>query len=472
MSERRSCPHDPSPRPSRTGCSVNGREHTVASSWLGESLLYVLRERLGLPAPRTAASRGSAAPAPCWSTAALSAPAACWRPTPSCRHPHRRGPGGRGPAARRSRRPAGLPRCRRGAVRLLHARPGGGRARPAGPPPRRRRPRGPRGARGQPVPLHRLRACPGGGRAAFATNAGRVGRRLGRGGRRAAGRGGDAAPPRRRVPRPPPRPRRTPRGRRLGDSADRPDGGRQGHRQLRVLADLPSRACCGAAPCAARTPRPGSGPSTRRARPRCRACTPWSLAEDVPGSRPVRHGAPRPAGVRLRGRPLPRRADRGGRRRPPRTARRAAAAIVVDYEVLEPLARPRGGHHGRPAASRRQHLPPHRAAPRRPGRRDRRGRGRGHLRGRPCRTRPSSAPRPAWPSPPATAASTCTSPPSGCTSTATRSPRASACRPTRCACPWRASGGAFGGREDVGLQVHVCLLALVTGRPVKMLYSP
>ncbi|CAN5223214.1 xanthine dehydrogenase subunit D [soil metagenome] len=32
-------------------------------------------------------------------------------------------------------------------------------------------------------------------------------------------------------------------------------------------------------------------------------------------------------------------------------------------------------------------------------------------------------------------------------------------------------GGAFGGREDVSLQIHVCLLALATGRPVKMLYS-
>ena len=32
-------------------------------------------------------------------------------------------------------------------------------------------------------------------------------------------------------------------------------------------------------------------------------------------------------------------------------------------------------------------------------------------------------------------------------------------------------GGAFGGREDVSLQVHVCLLALRTGRPVKMVYS-
>ncbi len=32
-------------------------------------------------------------------------------------------------------------------------------------------------------------------------------------------------------------------------------------------------------------------------------------------------------------------------------------------------------------------------------------------------------------------------------------------------------GGAFGGREDVSLQVHACLLALATRRPVKMLYS-
>jgi xanthine dehydrogenase D subunit len=32
-------------------------------------------------------------------------------------------------------------------------------------------------------------------------------------------------------------------------------------------------------------------------------------------------------------------------------------------------------------------------------------------------------------------------------------------------------GGAFGGREDVTLQVHACLLALQTGRPVKIEYS-
>ncbi len=38
--------------------SVNGREHDVADSWLGESLLYVLRERLGLPGSTNACEQG------------------------------------------------------------------------------------------------------------------------------------------------------------------------------------------------------------------------------------------------------------------------------------------------------------------------------------------------------------------------------------------------------------------------------
>jgi hypothetical protein len=33
-------------------------------------------------------------------------------------------------------------------------------------------------------------------------------------------------------------------------------------------------------------------------------------------------------------------------------------------------------------------------------------------------------------------------------------------------------GGAFGAREDLSMQIHACMLALRTGRPVKMLYSP
>lgn len=32
-------------------------------------------------------------------------------------------------------------------------------------------------------------------------------------------------------------------------------------------------------------------------------------------------------------------------------------------------------------------------------------------------------------------------------------------------------GGAFGGREDLSMQIHACLLALRTGKPVKMVYN-
>lgn len=37
---------------------VNGTTHIVESSWLGESLLYVLRERLGLPGAKNACEQG------------------------------------------------------------------------------------------------------------------------------------------------------------------------------------------------------------------------------------------------------------------------------------------------------------------------------------------------------------------------------------------------------------------------------
>jgi carbon-monoxide dehydrogenase small subunit len=37
---------------------VNGREREVAEAWLGENLLYVLRERLGLPGSKNACEQG------------------------------------------------------------------------------------------------------------------------------------------------------------------------------------------------------------------------------------------------------------------------------------------------------------------------------------------------------------------------------------------------------------------------------
>lgn len=38
--------------------TVNGAQHDVADAWLGESLLYVLRERLGLPGSKGACEQG------------------------------------------------------------------------------------------------------------------------------------------------------------------------------------------------------------------------------------------------------------------------------------------------------------------------------------------------------------------------------------------------------------------------------
>jgi aerobic carbon-monoxide dehydrogenase small subunit len=38
--------------------TVNGTQHHVAGAWLGESLLYVLRERLGLPGAKNACEQG------------------------------------------------------------------------------------------------------------------------------------------------------------------------------------------------------------------------------------------------------------------------------------------------------------------------------------------------------------------------------------------------------------------------------
>ncbi len=38
--------------------SVNGRDHPVHDAWLGESLLWVLRERLGLPGSKNACEQG------------------------------------------------------------------------------------------------------------------------------------------------------------------------------------------------------------------------------------------------------------------------------------------------------------------------------------------------------------------------------------------------------------------------------
>ena len=150
----------------------------------------------------------------------------------------------------------------------------------------------------------------------------------------------------------------------------------------------------------------------------------------------------------------------------PDTARRALEAIVVDYEVLPPLVDADGRAHRRrrstPTAtsSATSWSATATSAPDR-----RRGGRRGHLRGRhagpgvprarvgPGRARRRRRRRPV-----------------GRDAVAARRPRPGRRLPR----PRRPSdvrlhlggvGGAFGAREDVSLQVHVCLLALRTGRP-------
>ena len=42
----------------RVTCTVNGRSHTADGVWEGESLLYLLRERFGLPGSKNACEQG------------------------------------------------------------------------------------------------------------------------------------------------------------------------------------------------------------------------------------------------------------------------------------------------------------------------------------------------------------------------------------------------------------------------------
>jgi carbon-monoxide dehydrogenase small subunit len=49
---------DPPGAPEIYVLRVNGDDHAVADAWLGESLLYVLRERLGFPAAKAGCEQG------------------------------------------------------------------------------------------------------------------------------------------------------------------------------------------------------------------------------------------------------------------------------------------------------------------------------------------------------------------------------------------------------------------------------
>ena len=107
---------------------------------------------------------------------------------------------------------------------------------------------------------------------------------------------------------------------------------------------------------------------------------------------------------------------------------------------------------------------------RRPGLRGRRGRARRATRSA-CRTRRSSARRPAWRSRPRTAASTSTSRRSGCTSTASRSRRAWRCRRSTSGSRWPASAARSAGARTCRSRSTPACSRCARGRPVKMVYG-
>ena len=165
----------------------------------------------------------------------------------------------------------------------------------------------------------------------------------------------------------------------------------------------------------------------------------------------------------------------------PETARRAADAIVVDYDELEPLTDAEAAMApGAPELHPDTPETPRCTAPatscatcasttatptRRPT-----SWSAASTRSA-CRTRPSSGPSRGSRCPTARAASTSTSPPSGCTSTRTRWRESLGLPPEKVRLTLGGVGGAFGGREDLSMQIHACMLALHTGRPVRMVYN-
>jgi hypothetical protein len=134
---------------------VNGVEHEVQDSWIGESLLFVLRERLGLIGAKGACEQGE-----CGSCSVqidgqlvcsclVLAAASIGRPITTVEGLAARG----APTDVQQAYVDG--RCR--PVRVLHPRADHGHPRSARPGGRTHRDADPRGAVGQRLPVHRVR---------------------------------------------------------------------------------------------------------------------------------------------------------------------------------------------------------------------------------------------------------------------------------------------------------------------------
>ena len=142
----------------RLTCTINGEPREVDGLWEGESLLYVLRERLQLPGSKNACEQGECGSCSVYLDGVL----VC-----SCLVAAGQAEGrevvtveGLAARGRAAPGPGGVPRGGRGAVRVLHAGADRRDARPAGAQAVAVGCRDPRGAGRQPVPLHGLREDP------------------------------------------------------------------------------------------------------------------------------------------------------------------------------------------------------------------------------------------------------------------------------------------------------------------------
>ena len=438
---------------------VNGDERE-ADCWEGESLLYrAAREARPARARRTRASRASAARARCCSTACSSARASCSprRPTATTSSRSRASPTATGcTAVQEAFVEAGAVQCGFctpglvvATVDLLEHDPG----------PERRR--DPRGAVGQPLPLHRLRedlrrgaAWP---RGRASVSRGEVTTR-----RPAQGRGR----PHRREPA---AARRRPQGQGRVRVLERPRRARDAlgpHRPqpARARAHPLDRRLRGASRCPASTPcsrtttsparsATGSSSPTSPCSRSTASATSASPSRSSPPSIPSRRAAP-PSSIRVEYEPLePGRPTWSARSRPPSSTpstRRAATATATTRARTSSAAS--SIRHGDPDARGRRHR--HAAST-----------------SSAARIRRSSAPSRGSRCPTARAASTSTSRRSGCTSTARQVAPCLGLPLEQVRIHLAGVGGAFGGREDLSMQIHGALLALHTNRPVKIVYN-
>ena len=411
---------------------VNGRDHEVDDAWIGESLLYVLRERLGLPGAKNACEQGEcgscsvlvdgALVCSCLVLAAAAVDREIVTVEGICRPDAATGALSDVQQAFVDEGAVQCGFCTPGLVMAVHDLLDRG----ADPRPTSR------SARRSPATSAGARAT------------GASWRPCGPPCVRASAATADAGPDcvdhvdreRRRTATPA-------RRRRGGVGDERPPARRrsQGAGRVRLLRPTCGpRACCGARRCARRTRRPASVASTCRhalAIPGVRAVL---TARDVPGASRLRPRAPPTS----RCSPTTSCATTASRwrRSPPTIPRRPAGRAPPSSSTTRCSNRssmPRSAiADGAAAPPRRQRVPPAGDPPRRP-----RGRGRVVVEGTyeiGMQDQAPSAPRRGWRSPPTTAASTCTSRPSGCTPTASQvAACARAARGEGAPAPWPAS---------------------------------